>query len=45
MILYEDMINEIKEYLNKERNKVYTGEGERIIKDIQGIIENYEEEE
>ena len=39
---YKLMLEDIKEYLEQEKNNVCSGESERIIEDLQEIIKSWE---
>lgn len=39
---YKCMLRDIKEYLEKEKQNVCSGESERIIEDIEEIIKSWE---
>ena len=41
---YKLMVRDIKEYIEREINKVCSGESERILEDIKEIIESWESE-
>ena len=41
---YKLMIKDIKDYILEEKDNVCSGEGQRILEDIEEIIKNWEEE-